>query len=81
MNASVQRAVRQFGTRRSLRCGAMDDLVNEADRATEMLKGRSVRLVRRHRANEVLIEFEDGTRLVVDSQSPVELSITGDFPE
>jgi hypothetical protein len=59
----------------------MDDLAEEADRATEMLKGRSVRIVYRHRDREVAIEFDDGTRLYVDSQTPVELSITGDFPE
>ena len=46
-----------------------------------MLKGRSVRSVLRHRDQEVLIEFGDATRLYVDSKTPVELSIIGDFPE
>lgn len=46
-----------------------------------MLKGRAVRLVRRHRDNDLLIEFDDGTRLFVDSQTALELSITGDFDQ
>lgn len=56
----------------------MVDLASESDTATEMLKGRSVRVVRRHRETELLIEFEDGTRLFVDSQTALELSITGE---
>ena len=56
----------------------MVDLATEADSATEILKGRAVRVVRRHRETELLIEFEDGTRLFVDSQTALELSITGD---
>jgi hypothetical protein len=59
----------------------MTDLDDEADRATEMLTGRSVRVVRRHRETEVLIEFEDGTRLFINSGSALELSITGHFAE
>jgi hypothetical protein len=55
----------------------MVDLAKEAERATEMLKGRSVRVVRRHREQELLIEFEDGTRLFIDSQTEIDLSITG----
>jgi hypothetical protein len=59
----------------------MLDLENEGVRATELLRGRTVSVVRRHREKEILIEFDDGTRLIVDSQSSLELSITGGFPE
>jgi hypothetical protein len=53
-------------------------LVEEADRATEMLSGKIVTNVRRHRSSEVLLEFADGTRLFVDrAEAGVELSITG----
>ena len=59
--------------------GAKVNLEQEALRATEMLKGKIVAAVIRHRESEVLIQFTDGTRLFVD-QTPVgvELSITGD---
>ena len=60
---------------------AMVDLTREGGSATKKLIGRSVRVVRRHRENELLIEFEDGTRLFVDSESGLELSITGVFDE
>ena len=53
------------------------DLEAEAIRATEMLRGRVVRQVWRHRPGEIGLEFEDGTRLFVDSSSTLELSITG----
>ncbi len=55
------------------------NLGEEALRATELLAGRTVRVVGRHRAGEVVVEFTDGTRLFVDGQpdSSVELSITG----
>jgi hypothetical protein len=54
------------------------DLAQEASRATEMLKGKVVARIARHRDTEVLVEFTDGTRLFVDrSDSAVELSITG----
>lgn len=55
----------------------MDRLAREADQATEMLSGRTVRVVRRHRPSELLIEFDDGTRLFVNAQGALELSITG----
>ena len=55
------------------------NLDEEERRATEMLVGRTVRLVRRHHAKEVMVEFTDGTRLFVDAQiDRVALSITGD---
>jgi hypothetical protein len=59
----------------------MVDLGDEADNATEMLRGRSVRAVHRHRDRELVVEFEDGTRLLVDSQTALELSITGGLEE
>ena len=51
------------------------NLADEAARATAMLGGRVVKTVWRHRLGEVTIEFEDGTRLFVDSASALELSI------
>ena len=55
----------------------MDDLSLEAEKASRMLAGLTVRVVRRHRPTELLIEFEDGTRLFVDAERALELSITG----
>jgi hypothetical protein len=53
-------------------------LEEESSRATEMLAGKVVARVVRHREGEVLVEFEDGTRLFVDhTQTDVEISITG----
>jgi hypothetical protein len=51
--------------------------MEEADEATEMLSGLTVRVVRRHRLSELLIEFDDGTRLFIHAQGALELSITG----
>jgi len=54
------------------------DLKQESERATEMLKGKVVEKVLRHREKEVGIEFTDGTRLFVDAHDgELELSITG----
>jgi hypothetical protein len=53
------------------------NLNQEAERASELLKGKIVAKVMRHRAKEVCVEFTDGTRLFVDHNSDnVELSIT-----
>jgi len=54
------------------------NLDEEALLATGLLAGRTVRVVRRHGANELLVEFTDGTRLFVDGKadSSIELSIT-----
>ncbi|WP_188514846.1 hypothetical protein [Blastomonas aquatica] len=54
----------------------MLSLDEEASRATQMLSGRALSHVRRFKATEVLLEFEDGTRLYIDSASTLELSIT-----
>jgi hypothetical protein len=51
-------------------------LQDESERATEMLSGKVVKRVERHRDTELLIEFACGTRLFVDGQSSIELSIT-----
>lgn len=59
----------------------MHDLTAEAEHASAMLAGRSVRRIQRHRANEVLVEFDDGTRLFIDAPAPLELSITGGADE
>jgi len=57
----------------------MSSLEEEAKRATEMLSGKTISLIHRHRSGEVLIEFTDGTRLFVDrSETGLELSITGE---
>ncbi len=50
-------------------------LDEESARASELLVGKAVKAVVRHRDQEVLIEFHDGSRLYVDSVAPVELSI------
>jgi hypothetical protein len=51
-------------------------LEEEGERATSMLLGKTVRRVMRHRDGEVVIEFEDGSRLFADSGTPLELSVT-----
>jgi hypothetical protein len=65
----------------NLRMLQLMTLEEEERRATEMLRGKTVTVVRRHRAAEVMIEFSDETRLFVDAASPVELSITGSFED
>ena len=52
------------------------DLQAEATQATELLTGKVVASVSRDRESEVLIEFTDGSRLFVDAETPVALSIT-----
>ena len=54
-------------------------LEEEASRATELLKGKEVIEVLRHRESEAIIVFTDGTRVFVDvkpEESALELSIT-----
>lgn len=55
----------------------LSPIEDEARRATDMLRGRVIKQVWRHRPGEVGIEFEDGARLIVDSSTALELSITG----
>jgi hypothetical protein len=53
------------------------DLETEGKRATEMLQGKVVEKITRHRVREMCVEFTDGTRLYVDcNDDGVELSIT-----
>jgi hypothetical protein len=53
-------------------------LDEEGLQATELLRGRAVARVVRHREGEVLIEFEDGARFFANSATPLALSITVD---
>jgi len=53
-------------------------LKKEAETATELLKGKIVTRIYRHRAKEVCIEFNDGVRLFVDhNEDNLEISVTG----
>jgi hypothetical protein len=55
-----------------------DELLQEAQRMTELLVGKTVKIVRRHRRSELLVEFADGTRLFVDLiNDELDFSITG----
>ena len=55
----------------------MTDLELEAEKLTELLKGKTVRIVWRHRPDEIAIEFEgdDRTRLFVN-RDPAGLDIS-----
>jgi hypothetical protein len=55
----------------------MTELEQEAEKLTELLKGKTVRVVWRHRADEIAIEFEgdDRTRLFVN-RDPAGLDIS-----
>ena len=56
----------------------MTDLEDEAKKLTDLLRGKVVKVVRRHRLGEVMIEFDDGTRLFVNNTSDgIEFSVTG----
>jgi len=55
----------------------LNPLDEEAKRATQMLKGKVVSVVWRHREGELGIQFTDGTRLFANqTPSGLELSIT-----
>jgi len=55
-----------------------EQLKHEAIQATELLQGKVVARVIRHRETEALVEFTDRCRLFVDrTPGGVELSITG----
>ena len=52
-------------------------LNEEAKRATQLLRGKKVSKVWRHRKKEIAIEFDDGARLFVDHLSVgLDVSIT-----
>lgn len=54
------------------------ELEAEGEKATSLLAGRVVNVVRCHSENEVLVEFTDGARLFVDKKGKsLEISITG----
>ena len=57
-------------------------LEEEARRDTELLRGKTVRLVLRHRPNEVGIEFTDGTRFFANAKPDgLDISILGGADE
>ena len=59
-------------------------LKKEEARATKLLKGKVVKKIYRHRKEEVVADFEDGTRFFIDwreSEKELDLSITGNFEE
>ncbi|HEY1753096.1 MAG TPA: hypothetical protein VGG29_17690 [Caulobacteraceae bacterium] len=54
-------------------------LEEEAERLAELLVGKTVTRVFRHRPNEVALEFEDGARFFADclgDKKSMELSVT-----
>jgi len=56
---------------------SQQELEAEAARATELLRGKVVAHIARHRDAEVMVQFTDGTRLFVDGAlGSVELSVT-----
>jgi hypothetical protein len=56
----------------------MQNLKEESIKATELLEGRKVQAVVRHKPSELLIQFTDGSRLFIDIHNEeLELSITG----
>ena len=53
------------------------NLEEEAKHATELLAGKVVEKVWRHRPGEIAIQFSDGSRLIADiNASALEVSIT-----
>ena len=52
------------------------ELHDEAQRITALIKGKVVDVCYRHRKNELVIFFECGWRLFVDSHEALELSVT-----
>lgn len=51
-------------------------LDEEATRLKELLSDKVVTNVVRHRADEIVVEFSDGSRMIVDAQSDLEISVT-----
>ena len=52
-------------------------LAREAARVTELLTAKRLTRVMRPDPATVVLEFEDGARLFVDTRAGVELSVTG----
>jgi hypothetical protein len=54
------------------------ELEVEAAKLTDLLRGKVVKAVVRHRSGEAVIEFEEGTRLFVNNiPDGLEFSVTG----
>lgn len=54
------------------------DLTKEASKLETLLKDKTVSSIARHRNNELLIKFSDGTSLFVDNVAgKLEFSVTG----
>jgi hypothetical protein len=53
-----------------------DILETEAQRMTELLKGKVLKSCLRHNSDELVIIFKDGSRLFVNSKENLEFSIT-----
>lgn len=51
-------------------------LQEEATGLERLLVGRVVTAIRRNRASEIVVEFDDGSRLLVDASSELSLSVT-----
>ena len=51
-------------------------LDEEAKRIEHLLRGKVLTNVYRHRRNEIVLEFSDGSRLMVDAASDLEISVT-----
>jgi hypothetical protein len=55
-----------------------DPLVAEAAEMTKLLSGKRVKVLKRFKRNELMLEFDGGTRLYVNSKPEgLEFSITG----
>ncbi|WP_439501544.1 hypothetical protein [Aminobacter ciceronei] len=55
-----------------------DELTDEEARMNELLRGKTIDVVRRNKAGALVVFFEDGTRLFVDHRTDgFEFSITG----
>jgi hypothetical protein len=55
----------------------MAELEVEATKLTDLLRGKVVKVVKCHRPGEALVEFDDGTRLFVNSIADgLEFSVT-----
>lgn len=56
----------------------MGDLELEARKIGDLLRGKTLKEAKRHRPTELVLEFDDGTRLYVDKKDDgLEFSITG----
>lgn len=56
----------------------LKELKDEATRLNELLRGKTVQIVYRHKPGELVLSFEDGTSLFVDNHiDGLEFSVTG----